>query len=194
MPVHTPSCFSHHGTAPAHRGTVGEMSSTTRPLVSVEEYLASVYQPDCDFVDGEVLERNRAEGDHAWIQAAIVAYFFVRRNEWGITVLPEMRVQVQPGRYRIPDVCVLLGQQYEQILTQPPFLCIEILSPEDRWVRVEERINDFLTMGVPYIWVIDPHTRQAYISTPAEGLREVKDGVLRTANPALLVPLSELFA
>jgi len=178
----------------AHHAKLKEMPPTSRALVSVEEYLASVYQPDCDYVDGEVLNRNAADGDHAWIQAAIVAYFFARRKEWDITVLPEMRVQVKPGRFRIPDVCVLLGHQYEQILIQPPFLCIEILSPEDRWVRVEERINDFLAMGVPFIWVIDPHTRQAYIATPSEGLREVKDGVLHTANPPLLVPVSELFA
>ena len=86
------------------------------------------------------------------------------------------------------------GTANEQILTKPPFLCVEILSPEDRWQRVEERINDFLAMGVVFVWVIDPQTRQAYISTAAEGLREVKDGVLRTENPGFQVPLAELFA
>jgi Uma2 family endonuclease len=167
---------------------------TTRSLTSIEEYLTSVYQPDCDYVDGEVLERNRGERDHAWLQAALAAYFFTRRKEWNITVLPEMRVQVKPTRFRIPDICVVLGDTEEQILTQPPFLCVEILSPEDRWVRVKERINDFLAMGVPYVWVIDSQTRQAYIATPAEGLREVKDGVLKTTNPAFQVSLTELLS
>jgi Uma2 family endonuclease len=77
---------------------------------------------------------------------------------------------------------------------KPPFLCVETLSPEDRWSRVEARIDDFLAMGVPYVWVLDPLTRKAYIATGAEGLREVKDGVLRTANPTFQVPLSDLFA
>ncbi|HEV2687138.1 MAG TPA: Uma2 family endonuclease [Bryobacteraceae bacterium] len=167
---------------------------TTRALISVEEYLASVYQPDRDYVDGEVFERNMGERDHAWIQGAVIAYFFARRREWNITVLPEMRVQVKPTRFRIPDVCILLGDTDEQILTKPPFLCIEILSPEDRWVRVEERIDDFLEMSVPYVWVIDPQTRHAYIATPAGGLREVKDGMLRSENPAFHVPLSEFLS
>jgi Uma2 family endonuclease len=167
---------------------------TTRSLTSIEEYLTSVYQPDCDYVDGEVLERNMGERDHAWLQAALAAYFFTRRKEWNITVLPEMRVQVKPTRFRIPDVCVVLGDTEEQILTKPPFLCIEILSPDDRWVRVKDRINDFLAMGVPYVWLIDSQTRQAYVATPAEGLREVKDAVLKTANPAFQVSLTELLS
>jgi len=59
--------------------------------------------------------------------------------------------------------------------------------------RVKARIDDFLAMGVPYVWVIDAETRQSYTATPAEGLREVKDGILRTENPAFAVPMNELF-
>lgn len=87
----------------------------------------------------------------------------------------------------------MLGHPGEQILTKPPFLCIEILSPEDRMSRVEERIDDFLTMGVPYIWLLDPATRRAYTATAAEGLREVKSGILKTENPAFEMPLPEIF-
>lgn len=159
---------------------------------SVEDYLTSVYRPDCDYVDGEIRARNFGERDHAWLQGALVAYFFARRKEWNITVLPELRVRVSATRFRIPDVSVVLGDTKEQVLTKAPFLCIEILSPEDQWARVKERINDFLAMGVGYVWVIDAQTSQAYIATPVEGLREVKDGVLITERPAFRVRLSEL--
>ena len=105
----------------------------------------------------------------------------------------EQRVQVNPTRFRIPDVCVILGEPDGQILRKPPFICIEILSPEDRMSRVEERIDDFLAMGVNYVWVLDPQTRRAYSATAAEGLCEIKSGVLKTENPALEVPLGEIF-
>jgi hypothetical protein len=71
----------------------GEHVQATRVLISVEEYLASAYQPDCDYVDGELLERNTGERDHAWLQAVVTSYLFARRKEWNITVLTEMRVQ-----------------------------------------------------------------------------------------------------
>jgi Uma2 family endonuclease len=165
-----------------------------RTLISVEEYLETSYRPDCDYVDGEVVERNLGTRDHGWLQAAITAYFFARRRQWNITVITELRIRVIPTRFRIPDVCVILGDTEEQVLTQPPFLCIEVLSPKDRMSRVEKRIAEFLEMGVPYVWVLDSETKQAYAATAAEGLREVKTGVLKTENPTLEVPLSEIFA
>jgi hypothetical protein len=53
-------------------------------------------------------------------------------------------------------------------------------------------MNDFLSMDVPYIWVVDYETRHAYVAAPDEGLREVRDGVLRTDNPRFEFSLSEL--
>jgi Uma2 family endonuclease len=102
-------------------------------------------------------------------------------------------MRVSPTRYRIPDVCATLGDPGEEVFTKPPFLCIEILSPEDRMSRLEIRIQDYLTMGVPYVWVLDPSTKQAYVATSADGLREIKGGVLRTSDPKLEMPLAGLW-
>jgi len=165
----------------------------TETLISVAEYLATSYSPDCDYVDGRVEERNLGEWDHANLQTAIAAFFRMNRKKWGINVVVEQRVQVSPTRFRIPDVCVVLGDPGEQILRKPPFICIEVLSPDDRMSRVEKRIDDYLAMGVSYVWVVDPQTRKAYSATAASGLCEVKTGVLKTENPALEVPLAELF-
>jgi len=165
----------------------------TGTLISVEEYLATSYRPDCDYVDGRIEERNLGEWDHSSLQAAIAAFFFVRRKQWRISVATEVRVQVNPNRFRIPDVCVVLGQPGEQVLTKPPFLCIEILSPEDRMSRLVQRTDDFIQMGVPYVWVLDPSTKRAFVATAESGLREVKDGVLKTYNPVLELPLAEVF-
>ena len=161
--------------------------------ISVEEYLATSYRPDCDYVDGRVEERNWGEWDHSSLQAAVAAYFFARRKQWNISVATEQRVQVKPQRFRIPDVCVVLGEPGEQILTRPPFLCIEILSPEDGMSRMEQRIDDYLAMGVPHVWLLDPASRRAYVATKETGLREWKEAVLRTENPALELPLGEVF-
>jgi Uma2 family endonuclease len=165
----------------------------TKTLISVEEYLSTAYSPDRDYVDGEVQERNLGEWDHSSAQTLLAAYFATRRKQWGIKVVTEQRVQVSATRYRVPDVCVVLGGPDGQILRKPPFLCVEVLSPEDRMGRVRDRVDDYLKMGVPHVWVLDPESRAAYSITPAEGWREVKDGVLRTQDPAFEVPLNEMF-
>lgn len=164
----------------------------TRTLIPVEEYLSTVYRPDCDYVDGEVLERNLGERDHGRLQLRLGAYFLARQAQWNTYAIVEQRVQVRPGRFRIPDVCVLVGRTDEQVLTSPPFLCIEILSPEDRMSRVQDRIDDYFAMGVPNVWVVDPARRCAYYATAAGDLHRVT-GALRTGEPSLEVPLVEIF-
>ena len=83
------------------------MSSAT--LVSVQEYLAASYDPDRDYVDGELQERNLGERPHSYTQMSLGAFLFDRKAQWGIHVLSEQRVQVSPTRFRIPDVCVILA-------------------------------------------------------------------------------------
>jgi Uma2 family endonuclease len=166
----------------------------TGTLISVEEYLATSYEPDCDYVEGRIEERNLGEFDHSSLQTAVAVYFGSRQKQLGITVVVEQRVQVSPRRFRIPDVCVVLGKNTEQIFRKPPFLCIEILSPEDRMKRVQERIDDYLAMGVAYVWVFDPSTRHVYVATSETGLQEFKGDVLRTENPTLELPLAEIFS
>jgi len=163
-------------------------------LVPVEEYLHTSYSPDCDYVDGEVQERNLGERDHSELQTEFVYFFRARKKQWKVFAYPEQRVQVAERRFRIPDVCVVVGQKpKEQIFRTPPFICIEVLSPEDRMARVQQRIDDYLKFGVSYVWLIDPHTRRAWIYT-RDLMHEATDGILRTHNPELIVPLAEIFA
>jgi Uma2 family endonuclease len=165
----------------------------TSTLVPVEEYLSTVYRPDRDFVDGVIEERNLGEYDHGKLQAELIIYLGGLRKKLGFHVVSEQRMRVRPSRYRVPDICVVVGPEpQEQIFTKPPFLCIEILSPEDRVMAVLDRIDDYLELGVRYVWVVNPQSGKAWVYT-AEGAREVKDGVLRTADPEISVPLSEVF-
>jgi Uma2 family endonuclease len=86
--------------------------------IPIEDYLSSTYDPDCDYIDGHLEERNLGEWDHASLQMRISAFLYVRQDQWGIRVVPELRVRVSPTRFRIPDVCVVLGEPNEQVL--PP--------------------------------------------------------------------------
>ena len=162
----------------------------TKSLVSVEEYLNTSYRPDCDYVDGVVLERNVGENDHSGLQFEICYYYRVRRGQWGLWAFPEQRVQVTPTRFRVPDVCVIVGKPREQIFHTPPLICFEILSKDDRISEMRTRVDDYLAFGVRYVWIVDPAERRAWRCT-ADGMHAVSE--FRTENPDTLVPLSELF-
>ncbi len=166
------------------------MSAAT--VVPLSEYLKTSYRPDCDYLEGELLERNVGEWDHARLQGLLVRYLSNREKECGILVVPEQRVQVKARRFRVPDITVVAGPRPAGgIITEPPFLCIEILSPDDRFTEMRERVGDYLDFGVRNVWVIDPRTKLANVYT-GDGVHEVKDGVLSTKDPDILVSLSEL--
>ncbi|MGH9722661.1 MAG: Uma2 family endonuclease, partial [Bryobacteraceae bacterium] len=128
------------------------MSTATQ--ISVEEYLSSTYDPDCEYVDGEIEERNVGEINHNDAQKRLMVYLAAREKKLGVYSIQEQRVQISPRRFRVPDVCILAGSKpAEQIVTTPPIVCIEVLSPEDRLPRTQRKIADYLEFGVRYVWV-----------------------------------------
>jgi Uma2 family endonuclease len=168
------------------------MTMPRATLVSIEEYLSSSYEPDCDYVDGVLEERNLGEYDHSNLQAALVTYLRNRARAWKVRVVVEQRIRVSATRVRVPDVCVILrDREIEQVPSKPPLVCIEVLSPEDRWPRVEKRIQDFLAMGVERVWVFDPKRGEVFEYTKS-GRRKVVEDLLEA--PPVSIRISELMA
>ena len=147
--------------------------------ISLAEYLATDYKPDREYLDGEVIERNVGQGPHSYTQAMLTGWFVVRQKRWNVVTLTEQRVQVFETHFRVPDLCVVKKEDFANIIQRPPLLCIEILSPDDRWTRVQDSIDVYLRFGVPEIWVIDPDEAKAWTCTPDHGLRLVADSTLR---------------
>jgi Uma2 family endonuclease len=148
--------------------------------VSVEEY-----------VDGRIVERNLGAVEHGHCQTRTV--LFLLNNHKAMWSAVSCRVQMTPTRIRVPDVVCVDGAMPEgSVIEQPPFLVVEVLSPDDRADDVLDKVDDYLSFGVPFVWVVNPRTRRGYVYT-AEGMREAKDGVMRTRQPEIALPLAEIF-
>jgi Uma2 family endonuclease len=133
------------------------MSTATH--ISEEQYLRSSFSPDAEFVDGEIRERAMGTFDHADWQLAISMWFRQHADEWNIYTVPEQRVRIREGKYRIPDVAVLDRRlPIEQVVTHPPLAVFEVLSPDDTTQDLFERLADYAILGVPHIWLVDPKT------------------------------------
>ena len=151
-------------------------------LISVGEYLSRTYHPDMAYVDGQLEERNLGEKEHGKLQARV---FILLKRTLRIFPFIETRLRVSPTRYRVPDVCVYEKEPDESVFTQPPLLCVEILSPEDRMSRISRVVDDYIAMGVRTVWILDPLEKKSYLADAASGLREVSGNLAVTDSVAL---------
>lgn len=164
--------------------------ATAPQLTPLDEYLQTSYSPDREYIDGFVVERNLGQGKHSYTQYRLLQKLGEQLDPKGWMPLPEQRVKVAPLRVRVPDICVVL--QLEDVVTAAPRLCVEILSPDDRWSRVNERIHDYQAIGVECIWVIDPWSSRAWIFDDENPPIEVHDGRLVAERLGIQVQLSEI--
>jgi Uma2 family endonuclease len=152
--------------------------------ISLEEYMATSYRPDREYIDGEVRERNMGKRDHARLQAMLSGWFDLHERSWGVLVGTEWRTLVAAKRVRIPDVVLVADEEQPEVLTEPPILIVGILSPDDSYSDTQERAADYCKMGVKTVWIIDPKTRSGRFCV----------GDTWTAAQRLVVPGTEIHA
>jgi len=158
-------------------------------LVSLEEYLNTSYDPDVEYVDGVLEERNVGDWLHSLVQSNLIVAF---RKYPHVYAVPELRSQTRSTRYRLPDVCVLLSAPGTKYLLDAAFVAIEILSEDDRMSKMMEKLEEYDQKGVPNIWLIDPRLKT--ISVYSSGnLREVREDMIATGNPRLELTRDEIF-
>ncbi|MGA3082912.1 MAG: Uma2 family endonuclease [Terracidiphilus sp.] len=141
-------------------------------FVTIEEYLNSSFEPDAEYVDGQIEERAVGENDHSAWQGAIYSWFQQQAQAGQIRVRPELRVQVAPDCFLVPDVTLLdRNLPIEQIVTHPPVAVFEILSPADTLKRTMTKCGKYEQMGIRTILVIDPDgPKYRYVSGRLEPL------------------------
>jgi Uma2 family endonuclease len=165
---------------------------TTTTQVSLDEYLTTTYQPDVEYLDGELEERNVGEYDHNVVQRAITFWFHSRSRDWSIRSIQEQRTRLAPTLYRIPDVSIFRRDTpVEQIFTRPQLIAIEVLSPEDRHSRLQNKIKDYIQFQVPNIWIIDPKTREGWDCSTGNWVRKER---FEVAGTLIYLSLDELFS
>src|SRR5579864_904396 len=93
------SIDSHTKRPMVHFSTGAPTMATTQ--VSLDDYLRTDYEPDCDYVDGELEERNVGEKEHSAVQAFLIKWLGAHEQEWMLEAYPEIRLRISDGRVRV---------------------------------------------------------------------------------------------
>jgi hypothetical protein len=110
-----------------------EWPMATSAQMSMTEYFHSIFEPDAEYVNGEIEQRNVGEYDHNAVQKAILIWFGQHDKGWRTRSIQEQRTRLKSGNVRLPNVSVFPRDLLiEQVFTRPQLIAIEVLSPEDR--------------------------------------------------------------
>ncbi len=77
----------------------------------------------------------------------------------GIVLVAPLRLQIRPGKYREPDVLLLLDERDER--NQNAFwlgadLVVEIVSPDDPERDTVDKVADYAEANIPEYWIVNP--------------------------------------
>lgn len=167
------------------------LAMATAAQIPLSEYLSTTYRPDREYVDGELRERNVGKWEHARVQNLLAHWFTENQKDWQVFSATEARVQVRAGRIRIPDVVLTKPVPQPDVLLSPPVLVVEILSPDDTYSDTQERALDYMAMGVPMVWIIDPKTRSGRM---IDGMRWTSAKQLEVPGTLIHVDLETIFS
>jgi Uma2 family endonuclease len=101
-------------------------------------------------------------------------------------------MQLGPRKIKKPDVVLAEAPlPDEEVLTSPPYLCVEIMSPDDTMAGMQDWIDDYLQFGVPNVWVIGPWKHWGWRVT-ADGWATATDSVMRTSDGKVAMPIKDV--
>ena len=97
------------------------------------------------------------------------------------------------NRHRIPDVCVTLTEPETDVLQEPPYIAIEILSKDDAMSDVLEKLAEYATIGTLNIWLFDPRARLMYTYQPGRLEQVTAEAIATTGEPRIELGRAEIF-
>ena len=183
------------------------MAVQTVAPMTADELLAMPHNGYCyELIQGELRQMSPAGRQHGRIAAKIGSCLeaFVASNGLGETYAAETGfiIDTEPDTVRAPDVSFVARERAEAIAEErgffpgAPDLAVEVISPNDRYSEIQEKVSDWLRAGTLMVVVIDPdqHTATVY-RAPDDvcllGASDVLDG--GDVVPGWKVPLADLF-
>jgi Uma2 family endonuclease len=138
--------------------------------LSLAEWFALAEDERGELVDGHLVEEEVPNYVHeilVILLGSLLRAWFVPRG--GFVGGSDAKLAVGPKKGRRPDLTVYLAgtplPPSSGIITQPPDITIEIVSPAPRDGRRDrvEKVADYASFGVRYYWIVDPQLRNLEI-------------------------------
>ena len=185
---------------------IDEAITERTALITGEELLRMGDIGPSELVHGRIVRMSPTGFEHGAYESNFVAHLrtFVKKHRLGAVVAGEVGIYIRrnPDTIRAADVAFVSNERLAQrqkkrgFLDVAPELIVEVMSPDDRWVDIDEKLRDYFSIGVRLVWVANPSHQVIYAYRSPTEIREYKatdslsgDDVL----PGFDVPVVQLF-
>lgn len=129
--------------------------------MTADEYLALGETAErYELIDGIVVMSPSPFPDHSELSSEIAGQLRDFAQQGGhIRVFPDTDVKLTSGKVYRPDISVYRSDRLKgkvRLLTSPPDLAIEILSPNSKALDLITKRDDYEQFGVGEYWIVDP--------------------------------------
>ncbi len=178
----------------------------TEKLLTGEDLLAMGDMEPCELIDGRIMSMIPTGGEHGRIEFYLGAELtqFVRNQHIGWVLGGEVGIYTQrnPDTVRGADVVVLSKERAPDgpakgFLEVAPEVVVEVMSPTNRWEMMRRKIEEYFSIGVAQVWVIEPDNRVILIYKSAIDVQKFIEGELLHGEGILegfTLDVTELFA
>lgn len=158
-----------------------------------------------ELVKGEIIYMSPTGHLHGFLESNFdrILGTFVHQHKLGRVFVGEVGIYTHrnPDTVRAADVAFISRERFAQVQSESyldiaPELIVEVLSPDDAWSKVMEKLEEYFAIGVLAVWVADPKRQQVYVySSLTEVERFTMADVLSGGKvlPNFSVPVAELF-
>ena len=138
-----------------------------KTLISPEEYLSMSFgEREPEYVRGELIYRPMPDGIHGHLQGLLIVLLSGALRSLGYRITPETRSQLGADNFRLPDIAVFgPDQPFQVVPTEPPVIAVEIISKDERYSEILQKLEDYRSWGVRHIWTVDPRRRRLSVLT-----------------------------
>ena len=141
-------------------------------LITGEELAGMTLGGRSELVGGRRVMLSPTQRTHGKVEgrfySAIAAV--VAREDLGEVMVGEVGIYTQcnPDTVQGADVLFMSHGRLAQLrgtafLDVAPELIVEVLSPEDRWSEMRQKIREYFAIGVLLVWVADPDERSVHV-------------------------------
>ncbi len=163
------------------------MTAQTVVSMTADELLAMPHPSyRYELVQGELRQMELAGRQHGRIAAQIGGCLgaFVTTNGLGETYAAGTGfiIDTAPDTVRAPDVSFVARERAEATAKErgffpgAPDLAVEVISLNDRYSEIKERVSDWLRAGTQMVVVIDPHQLTATVYLAPNDTRILTEG------------------